>query len=70
VICTRDVIFDENLKYDLTQYESPLPLEAIQAIEAIEILSLSTNEDVTVDQILSDSNTSISQPLALNRAIQ
>jgi hypothetical protein len=70
VIRTRDVTFDENLRYDPTQYENPLPLEAIQAIEAIEILSLSTNEDVTVDQILSDSNTLILQPLALNRAIQ
>jgi hypothetical protein len=70
VIRTRDVTFDENLKYNPNQPEMPLPLEVIRAIEATEILSLATDEGVTVDQILPVSNTQISQPLAINRAIE
>jgi hypothetical protein len=70
VICTRDVTFNENLKYNLNQQENPLLLEVVQTIEATEILSFSTDEGVTADQFLSVSNTLISQPLALNRATE
>jgi hypothetical protein len=57
VIRTRDVIFNENLKYNPNQPEMPLLLEVIRAIEATEILSLATDKGVTVDQILPVSNT-------------
>jgi hypothetical protein len=70
VIRTRDVTFNENLKYDPNQQETPLPFEVVQAIEATEILSFFTDEGVTADQILPVSNTLISQPLALNRATE